>query len=447
MNSIPRNNNNKNNKGKGKSKAKRQSSIKQWCSNSQTQEERIRIRTGYRALHDETLNERVNLIDPNSNLFGKFMKRQEDLYQKVQEPTEAIMDINQSAKMSEMLKMEANKLANQNFTITIQQFIRCVKNEYCDNESLLETDEILHGTPILWAKFGKLALLDFIQTAPSMSGLNSISIQNAWEMDEKEEKNKEKEKEKEKEKQKAQEDGQLLLDKEKEKEKARLKRKNKWIVTTEEKQAKVITVENARNNLNQTETKTRIASLNRFLRQECGISKKDNTINKGYPIDLWSFIINPQSYSETIENLFDLSFIVHQGNAMMLQPGAVDTSENKDKDNDNDNDNDSGSMHTQPLIKYMTEKQQKENKHFPNAQCIVKMDFNTFSGAVDYFDITQSQIQRKQNGNKKQRGGVYENDDINDNDGDYKDMESDSEQHIGGDDNGKRELDDESDSD
>ena len=192
MNANSNNNNESNNrstkKKKKTKKTRKQTSIKQWCSNNQTQLERMNIRKEYRDLYEKTVKERVDLIDPNSGKFSQFLEKQEKLFEKVQEPSEAVMDITQSCRMSEIVKFEANKIANQNFTITIKEFINCIKKNYTDNDQLLLTDEIHHGTPILWSKFAKLQLFDFIKTAPNMICLNLTSIHNAWQLNEKEEK-------------------------------------------------------------------------------------------------------------------------------------------------------------------------------------------------------------------------------------------------------------------
>merc|ERR1712129_370841 len=60
-----------------------------------------------------------------------------------------------------------------------------------------------------------------------------------------------------------------------------------------------------------TETKSRVAHLKKVLRKKCQTDDGQGGLNP------FTFLINPDSYSQTIENLFDMSFIVKGGQAQL----------------------------------------------------------------------------------------------------------------------------------
>merc|ERR1712176_983516 len=104
-----------------------------------------------------------------------------------------------------------------------------------------------------------------------------------------------------------------------------------------------------------TETRSRVISLKNTLKEKCENESSANMI---------PFVINPKSYSQTIENLFDLSFIMKEGLAQ------IDVDEQTQ----------------QPIVTYVSKQektrrynQTKKNKvPRSNGQCIVKFNPSTF---------------------------------------------------------------------
>eukprot|EP01083_Nonionella_stella_P109619 319834_1 len=87
------------------------------------------------------------------------------------------------------------------------------------------------------------------------------------------------------------------------------------------------------------------------------------------------FLINPESYSETIENIFDLSFVVKEGCGQIL----ID---NETK---------------QPVLSYVPKSERKRrllsmDGAVDNQQCFVKFNPRTFCNLIDVYGITESQI-------------------------------------------------------
>ena len=127
-----------------------------------------------------------------------------------------------------------------------------------------------------------------------------------------------------------------------------------------------------------TETKSRVTHLKKTLRKKC---EDQDGVNP------FEFLINPQSYSQTIENLFDMSFIMKEGFAQM------DVNETTE----------------QPVLSYVSSAERTRrhtlnnthNAHISrgqqaktNGQCIVKFNPSTFCNLINIYNINQSQIQR-----------------------------------------------------
>merc|ERR1712013_228227 len=62
-----------------------------------------------------------------------------------------------------------------------------------------------------------------------------------------------------------------------------------------------------------TETKSRVEHLKKVLKAKCEAEREVNPL---------AFLVNPSSYSQTVENLFDMSFIMKQGYAQMMKDFA-----------------------------------------------------------------------------------------------------------------------------
>lgn len=91
---------------------------------------------------------------------------------------------------------------------------------------------------------------------------------------------------------------------------------------------------------------------------------------------MFKFLINPESYSETIENVFDLSFVIKEGFCQM--------------------DIDCNSK--QPVLSYIsavlrTKLCRLQNNN--NGQCILKFNPQLFFNLINVYNIDHSQIERR----------------------------------------------------
>merc|ERR1712129_63732 len=120
------------------------------------------------------------------------------------------------------------------------------------------------------------------------------------------------------------------------------------------------------------QARSRVISLKNTLKKTCDKGKKS--------ANMIPFVVNPHSYSQTIENLFDLSFIMKEGVAQIDVDEATQ----------------------QPMITYVTtdektrryNQSQKSKTGRSNGQCIVKFNPSTFCNLVEAYSITESQIER-----------------------------------------------------
>ena len=118
------------------------------------------------------------------------------------------------------------------------------------------------------------------------------------------------------------------------------------------------------------ETKSRVTHLKRVLRKKCDETESVNP---------FEFLINPGSYSQTVENLFDMSFIMKEGYAQM--------DVNKDTQ--------------QPVLSYVSpaERTRRHNNNKrthakTNGQCVIKINPDIFCNLIDVYNISQSQFER-----------------------------------------------------
>jgi non-structural maintenance of chromosomes element 4 len=72
-------------------------------------------------------------------------------------------------------------------------------------------------------------------------------------------------------------------------------------------------------NVNDKLTEERVASLHKHLRH----ATRDCT-EAGKPLKFWGFILNPDSFTETVENLFHFAFLLRDGKAKLSVPDGGD---------------------------------------------------------------------------------------------------------------------------
>lgn len=302
---------------------------------------------------------------------------------------EAQLDIKQSERMSNLLKEQTQILANDRFTITPRDlysaFIRKygIKNNRNDDEIEEEEeekrvfDDCNDGKPAVvdWTRFGEDCASIFL-TVHGSRFLNGALFHHCIA-------------------------GNAAIEQPKKK----YERKKRRNFDAEENQVHPTQITKA-SKATRTETRSRVAHMQKLLKQKCA--------SNGKSIEMMPFCFNPQSFSQTVENLFDLSFLVKEGRVAMSidsklalddqQPMLTYISKAE-------------KIRRQDLAKQMTPEQQK----LIGGQCIFKIDPLFFYSMIKNRNITQTQIDRN---------GVYGSDDDDDEEQENKNSENVSEEQL-----------------
>jgi len=349
-------------------------SHEKWRQN-QSNVQRRSTRLKYRKLADDTIEHRAAIVDPMTNKFMDKLEEQNKIYDEVCHPNEAFMDIEQAKNMTNILKEQTRTLANEQFTITPQDFIKKVAAKYRTSQS----DDFSPVT-VDWARIGARNAQWFF-TVPPIQFMNGPLQQCE----------------------------QVVAQKKKPRQ---VRQKKTFTTSAPVVQPKKVLKQKKRD---KTETKSRVTHLTKILRTQCEQNKKG--------VNPFQFLINPYSYSQTIENLFDTSFLMKEGCAQM----------NVDKNSN------------QPILSFVTasERTRRHNhskqKGITNGQCIVKFNPSTFCTLIDAYGITESQIERADadhdpeedtvggGGEEEDDGGDADEDTVSEPYDDQKSAESESE--------------------
>jgi len=305
----------------------------------QSNEERRKTRLQYRKIQEETQTKRALMVDPLNTQFVEQLSLQNQLYEHVHHPNEAFLDIQQTSEMTLILKEQVLTLANEQFTFTPNDYIAALVRNFgvnaADDEEDIDDDDDDDKKQIDWAAVGERFAPWFLSVAPIrfMSG----PLQQSGK-------------------------GPLIK---KQKAPRKVRKKQQFKTDAPVVQPSKVS-EQAQGD--KTETKSRVEHLKKVLRAKCEAESDVNPL---------AFLVNPDSYSQTVENLFDMSFIMKQGYAQMMV--SRDTK--------------------QPSVSYISraERQRRQNVRKDaetNGQCIVKMNPSNFMNVIEAYDITESQIER-----------------------------------------------------
>ncbi|GAM21991.1 hypothetical protein SAMD00019534_051660 [Acytostelium subglobosum LB1] len=283
-------------------------------SNKQTTNERRQIRREYRLLIQDTQSKRQDLIQPENNGLSELLKKGEDIYSRVQHPREAALD-------SELLSL-ASQLGleqSQKFKVTFNSFdsegfITRVRDH------LMQLSEDNDVNEQGWNRFGQ-AVNEHYNTVPEfdfMYGPMNIEIV--------------------------------------EKQRKQIQRRAKEDVGKVEHAEKVTDTETA----NAESTSGRVQAMKQY-------------IEKKRRIDFLDMVVNKQSFSKTVENIFYLSFLLKDGQARISNTDGFENVEASQPPDEKD---------------YTTGKALQRHS-------IIKMDYETWqmmtklTSTLDDFDITQ----------------------------------------------------------
>eukprot|EP01083_Nonionella_stella_P191933 709964_1 len=236
-------------------------------------------RIKYRQLADDTIDNRAAIVDPMNKDFINKLVTQNNIYNNVIHPNEAYMDIEQAKTMTTILKEQTHTLANEHFTITPHDYITSIYKEFTinnnnNNNNSDDSDSDNDDEPkrINWSAVGQRFAPWFL-TVPCIQFMNGPLQQS-------------------------------IVNQPEEKKKRQTRKKQTFKSDAPVIQPKKVVKQKKSD---KTETKSRGQYLRKVLKKKC------SNVNSGKGVNPFAFLINPDSYSQTIENLFDLSLIMNQG--------------------------------------------------------------------------------------------------------------------------------------
>ncbi|ETO13488.1 hypothetical protein RFI_23886 [Reticulomyxa filosa] len=106
--------------------------------------------------------------------------------------------------------------------------------------------------------------------------------------------------------------------------------------------------------------------------------------NPNHEFDLFKLVANPSSFGETVENLFDLSFLVKEGEVQI----------NINEDTKKPFGVNRCLLLLSSSVYVPAQDFKDKQKSIKNGQCIIKMDMRMCKGIVDKYKIQSSQIKR-----------------------------------------------------
>lgn len=316
---------------------------KKW-ENKPNQKLRRSTRIKYRKLAEKTQSDRAQIVDPMQSQFIDNLNEQQNIYTNVCHPQEAFMDITQTNNMSKILKEQTRSLANEQFTITPTDYIRAILDNFGlqQNDSQNSNAESDDDEPqkVDWSAIGH-KFAGWFLTVPPISFMNG-PLQHCH-----------------------------IQTEEPKKKRQPRKKKNFNTNKPQIQPEKVVKQKKS----DKTETKSRVAALKKTLKRKC----MDGGINNQRGANMFEFLVNPHSYSQTIENLFDMSFITKEGFCQMDVDEATQ----------------------QPVLSYVSRKERTKRHNAghggkTNGQCIVKFNPSTFCNLINVYGITESQIEREE---------------------------------------------------
>lgn len=292
---------------------------------------RRNTRQKYRKLQEDVKANRQQYIDPNSKALGRAIAMSGELIKVVDSSRECVMDGEVLHTLSTLSNVSIQNLdtANRNwkpddFAPRIAEFVLSLRpdvpvpdvndrlglsrngrdddNSDDDDDDSDEPDNDKCATLSQWAMFGR-SLLKGWKTVPTFDTTASV-LHICSEPNESDE---DKDKEKDKDKQPAKPKG------------TRLGRHPVGELERPDDVTKICET-------TETETSKRVMEVFKCV-------KKAYESNGERPVNLWRFILNPDSYGQTIENLFYLSFLVKDGTVGINMEDPIDDDDDDDEDN------------------------------------------------------------------------------------------------------------------
>ncbi|KAJ7188112.1 Nse4 C-terminal-domain-containing protein [Mycena filopes] len=294
----------------------------------QDPEERRVVRKGYRTLAKSlTLEHQNNLQEYSAQALTDQVKKADELFDKVKGPQEATLDSafllmasNMGAQKARAMKSGSGSFDIDDFVARLVTFMGGAKQLNVDDESDVEEAEE-SGAPLEWDRIGRKALAKSRRVPAMGFMLGPLSIEQ--------------------------------------KKRNFTKRAKFEKDKADERKPQEIKEEDIARSEN--ETTKNVAALETLLGEEDG------------PINLFKFVINPNDFAQSVENIFYLSFLIRDGKV------ALETQDNGEVvificQQPDDNDYISG---------------------LKKRQIVLEFDKATWERAKDVFEITESKIPQR----------------------------------------------------
>ncbi|KAF8210397.1 Nse4 C-terminal-domain-containing protein [Mycena galopus ATCC 62051] len=233
----------------------------------QDPEERRVVRKGYRSLAKSVEEHQHNLNDYSAQQLTDQVKKADELFHRVKGPQEATLDSafllmasNMGAQKARAMKSGSGSFDIDDFVSKLVTFMGGGKQLDVDNDSDGEDAEV-QGGPLAWDRIGRKALAKSHRVPAMGFMLGPLSIE--------------------------QKKRNFTKRAKFEKDKADMR------APQEIKEEDIARAEN--------ETTKNVATLETLLAEEDG------------PINLFTFVINPDDFAQSVENIFYLSFLIRDG--------------------------------------------------------------------------------------------------------------------------------------
>ncbi|XXQ32854.1 Non-structural maintenance of chromosomes element 4 [Plasmodiophora brassicae] len=298
-------------------------------STKQTDAERIVVRQDLRALVKRTKESRAAIFAGDASVLEELHAQHDAIHERVLHPSEANIEAKELSLMASLTAESTRLMAEKFSLVSVDDFIARIASEFSMDMADDDDEDVRErGASIDWVRLGKDGsnCLVSVRTCDFMPGLLTMDTAGAEPA-----------------------------------EKTRARKRRREAPDTDA--VHVDRVEAPATTLVQTQTDARVATLHKILK----------SAPTGYPF--FRLIVNPVSFGQTVENLFDLSFLVGSGHAQI----QVD---------------DDGELR----VTYQTPPDNEELKsgHVPT-QSIVQMDMRLWEEVKRVYDIKESLIPTRPN--------------------------------------------------
>lgn len=291
---------------------KRRASVSQKDENENNARKKLRI--DLLALKQSNESDRNELVDASTGKFEKALRNLDNLSKKVNKPSEATLVCEQTSLLSGILQEQARACDANAASVTVHEFI-----------TKLKTREFMDGTELdLDAVYDVCG--QFYEGIPPLFSFTHVPG--------------------------------IIHEQKEKKKRARPKRKVALDITEECTQATELPSPDEKNS---TDTTVRVHKLQDFLVE---LQRQ----NPGKTFNLFETLNNPQSFSESLENFFDLAHLVHRGTIKIANEDGM------------------------PVMTILGKKGHKEARHnsTDRAQFCLTFDADTHTALSQH--MTQSQI-------------------------------------------------------